>query len=362
MYRRRRPRSREIAFSFDSFLDLVTNVMGIILRLILVAWVGAKSYSGFFRPPESAALDIDEQPAAVVVEQPKLTTEAEKAALDQARKKLAEARAALLEHLRQQESLESRRRDIERHASELRAKGDAVKQQSSTLDEAKRQASEEQARVEMSLTEIRRRGEELRKEIAAMERQPVKHNVLRYQTPVARTFQSEELHFECKNGRVTFIDVDSMVREIRQGLRAKGELLKNNWEMTDRTSPMGAFYLRYVIQRERGLIDGITNTGTPDDQGNYRFGVSGWEVVPIRADRGEAAEAALTAESEFRRIVDHLDPMQTAVTFWVYPDSFPLYRQLRDHCLRRDLLVAGRPLPEGVPIASSRSGSASRGQ
>src|SRR5579864_5704660 len=44
MYRRRR-RVREIPFSFDSFLDIVANVVGIIIRLILVVWVGARSYS-----------------------------------------------------------------------------------------------------------------------------------------------------------------------------------------------------------------------------------------------------------------------------------------------------------------------------
>ena len=38
---RRRRRSREIPFSFDSFLDVVANVVGIIIRLILVVWVGA---------------------------------------------------------------------------------------------------------------------------------------------------------------------------------------------------------------------------------------------------------------------------------------------------------------------------------
>src|SRR6185369_15019998 len=49
MYRRRRP-TREIAFSFDSFLDVVANVVGIILRLILVAWVGARSYKAVVPP------------------------------------------------------------------------------------------------------------------------------------------------------------------------------------------------------------------------------------------------------------------------------------------------------------------------
>src|SRR5260370_14365008 len=42
---RRRRRPREIPFSFDSFLDVVANVVGIIIRLILVVWVGARSYS-----------------------------------------------------------------------------------------------------------------------------------------------------------------------------------------------------------------------------------------------------------------------------------------------------------------------------
>src|SRR5713101_8468478 len=42
---RRRRRVREIPFSFDSFLDIVANVVGIIIRLILIVWVGARSYS-----------------------------------------------------------------------------------------------------------------------------------------------------------------------------------------------------------------------------------------------------------------------------------------------------------------------------
>ena len=43
--RRRRPlKAKSIHFSFDSFLDLVTNVVGIIIRLILVSWVGARAY------------------------------------------------------------------------------------------------------------------------------------------------------------------------------------------------------------------------------------------------------------------------------------------------------------------------------
>ena len=75
MIRRRRPQ-REIAFSFDSFLDVVANVVGIILRLILVAWVGARSYKAFViptpPPPPSAA---EEETAALPEPTDPLTAE-----------------------------------------------------------------------------------------------------------------------------------------------------------------------------------------------------------------------------------------------------------------------------------------------
>src|SRR3974377_954677 len=52
---RRRRRVREIPFSFDSFLDIVANVVGIIIRLILVVWVGARPYSSVIHvtPPSN---------------------------------------------------------------------------------------------------------------------------------------------------------------------------------------------------------------------------------------------------------------------------------------------------------------------
>jgi hypothetical protein len=73
-------------------------------------------------------------------------------------------------------------------------------------------------------------------------------------------------------------------------------------------------------------------------------------------------DAALAEGSEFRQVIDGIDPQQTVVTIWVHADSFALYRRLRDYLYDRDVIVAGRPLPEGHPIASSRQGTVSRGQ
>src|ERR1700722_9287491 len=61
---RRRRTQREIPFSFDSFLDVVANVVGIILRLILVAWVGARGYHIVYEPaPPEPSAAVEEEPA-----------------------------------------------------------------------------------------------------------------------------------------------------------------------------------------------------------------------------------------------------------------------------------------------------------
>src|SRR6516162_2612775 len=88
---RRRRRVREIAFSFDSFLDVVANVVGIIIRLILVVWVGARSYSSLTTVPPPAP------PPAAAAPEPEDPLQRE---LARHRRELAAARARLLEQLR----------------------------------------------------------------------------------------------------------------------------------------------------------------------------------------------------------------------------------------------------------------------
>jgi hypothetical protein len=110
---------------------------------------------------------------------------------------------------------------------------------------------------------------------------------------------------------------------------------------------VGAFRLRYRLER---------------DSSNAHFSLTEWDAEPVAVDRGESMEAALKPGSAFRKVIDSLDPQQTAVTFWVYTDSFPIYRKLRDYLHERDIVVAGRPLPDGAPIRSTKHGSASRGQ
>lgn len=349
---RRRRRSREIPFSFDSFLDVVANVVGIIIRLILVVWVGARSYGSLQQvaePPEPpaavAAADEDETDPPG----PELAAE---------RKQLAEAEAALREQLAQLDLARQQVKLTDGQLQQLTERRRRLADERARLDRGSGEAKKAAQATALSMAELHERLRRLTDEIKAAQAKPAAKKVVRYRTPVSKPVEAEELLFECHKGRVTFIDIAALIDEVKHDLRAKGEELRTAWEVSDVVGPIGPFQLRYKLERERGSVPGPV----PDAGGSYRYGMSGWVVEPVTEVRGETLEEALKPASEFRQIADGLDPQYAAVTFWVYPDSFPLYRQLRDYLYDRDLVVAGRPLPEGAPIASSRHGTVSRGQ
>jgi hypothetical protein len=356
--RRRRRREQEIGFSFDSFLDVVANVVGVIIRLILVVWVGARSYTALQQIPPPEAVPPAE-PVATRPEDPPDPLEDE---LAQQRADLARAQARLLDELRCFQSTRAGEEPLARELTGLSARRQALQQERADLL-LKADAHGQAGRgAELSAEEVRRRCERLAEEIRSLEKQPPVKQVLHYQTPVSRPVQADELMFECKGGRVTFIELASLLADVKHGLEDRGKELRTHWTVSETVGPAGAFRLRYVVERQRGQFDRGADAAGPSADEGFRYGLSGWELEPVEEWRGETEPEALAPGSAFRQVADRIDPQLMTVTFWVYADSFPLYRRLRDYLYERDVVVAGRPLPDGAPIASSRHGTASRGQ
>jgi hypothetical protein len=355
MFRRRR-RHREIPFSFDSFLDVVANVVGIIIRLILVAWVGARSYNSVQellkeKHANAAASQLAALPADPLEQE-----------LTHHRQELAVVQARLLEQLRHLEDVKLKDQEKQGQLTVLVSRRQEIEQQQSTLDQILAGRMANQRNQAVTLAEIQQRRQHLTEEIQALEKLPPPSHTIHYRTPVSRPVLTEELMFECRGGRVAFIDIAGMVQEIKEGMEAKSQMLRTQWQVADVTRPIGAFRLQYTIERHRGTLDAFSSGSMPAGESGFRYGLGEWHVEAIAATRGESASEALAPHSQFRQIVDVLDPQQAVVTFWVYPESFALFRQWREYLYDRELEVAGRPLPEGIPISGSKSGTVSRGQ
>jgi hypothetical protein len=335
---RRRRKTREIEFSFDSFLDVVANVVGIILRLILVAWVGARSYKAVVpsTPPALTREEIAELPDP----QDPLAPE-----LERQRRELAGAQTHLLKELKEWQKLRQGSTLTTEELARLTARVQEVDTERRNVQSKTEQDTKAARNAALSLEEIRQHSQRIVAEIEALRKAPSSKQTLRYRTPVSHPLQSEELLFECRRGRVSFIDYGKFMAEIENTLNG-GDKLRGTDHYSAVTEQVGPFRMRYLAE-----VDNLTS----------KVGLS-WEIEPVDLIRGESLEQALAPGSEFRRVIDSIEPASTAVTLCVYPDSFPLYRKLRDYMHERDIVVAGRPLPDGASIAASRHGTASRGQ
>lgn len=344
MYRRRRPPRGEVAFSFDSFLDLVANVCGIIIRLILVAWVGARTYHSAMEGTTPATAPATAAAAAADPLSPELA---------KTKSEIDKARAKLLEELHELRLVQVKSEQSGRLLEDLSSQQQETSRQQQALDQAMADkglvgVERPQPAPALSLADLKKRQEEFVRQIKELQQLPASKKILRFRTPVSQPVRIDELFFECQAGRVSFIDLQAFKLEVEHQARDLMRQMEKDGRAMTVAGPIGPFRMHFAIQAPR-LFSNLDL-------------VQHWGLEPILPVRGETFEQAIKPGSAFRQIADTALPDHTVVTFCVYPESFGLFRQLRDFLCDRGLEVAARPLPDGVPIRWGSDGSASRGQ
>jgi hypothetical protein len=81
--------------------------------------------------------------------------------------------------------------------------------------------------------------------------------------------------------------------------------------------------------------------------------------VPERSPTGEPAVEALRPNSELRQYLQRLNAQGTTVTIWTYPGNYDRLREVKRAIRELGFQIAVRPLPKGMPIGASRTGSES---
>jgi hypothetical protein len=345
MYRRRHVR-REIAFSFDSFLDMVANVVGVIIRLILVVWVGARTYTGMVAlPPDDPPVveTSTEEPAEDMIAMPvEPLLDAE---LLPHQEELARLQKQLLDQMRDLQQVREQVGAVDKELADLSARNIELEHELTELERAAAQKRQVVRTVALSAEDLQNRYRKLADEIGQLKKLPSAKKTLQYRSPVSETIHAEELQFECCHGRVTFIETMALRGEMEREWERRKDEFRTSAPADVDVDPVGAFRAVFQVEREGPKIFST--------DGHYE---------PVQAVRGETLEEAMRARSDFRQIVDAIDPERTNITFWVYDDSFAMFRQLRDYLYDRKVTVAGRPLERGQLIGWGRHGTASQGQ
>lgn len=171
--------------------------------------------------------------------------------------------------------------------------------------------------------------------------------------PLAKPPVGEEFHFEVHRGRVAVVELERLLDRLQGDATMRMKLARDLKPIRGEVGPIGSYRLKYEL--------GPSTEMTLDDfliRGKVSFGLQAWELVGAEP-RGETLMQAVQPTSEFARAVRRLNPSRDTITLWIYPDSFQLYRELRDGLHSLGFAVSARPLPEGIPIRGSPGGTTS---
>lgn len=335
----------------DSFLDIVANMVGILILLVMVVGVRAARLpaAALFDEQQASPADApepaaesnsskppDELPAKIVELQSEIAELAQRVAANVQEEKLREAeRVQLAAHALAVE------RELERRKAKL---DDVQRRDHETVEHlsAARRRLDELAEAQMALTAAP----------ASVER------IENLPTPLAQTVRGEELHLRLKGGMVSVIPLDELVSGLEDHARDNAWKLAGDSVLEETLGPVGGYRLRYRLVRQRIVVQSAAG---PINQGNV-VQLEGWELLPMADDLGQPVEQALLQGSELRRVLAGKRPATTTVTAWVYPDSFNEFRRLKKALFEMGFATAARPLPRGQRIGGSPRGSKSAAQ
>jgi len=341
--RRNRNNEQTAAPGEDSFLDVVANLVGILIILVMV--IGAQAHESW---QKSAEMDVTAQ-----AELEKITQQSEKARREAGSMQTENVE---LERLVKEEELSTKLLSAERDAMQvailqLERKIEHFESEKSDDDRARLAAQNELAKRQLALDELQR------KIAMASADESAPQTIEHYPSPIAKTVFGEELHFRLAGGKVAYVPMQELVGLVKSEIELKGRSLKSEQETSGTVGPIEGFRMQYLLSALE-----ITRRV---DQYVVRQKVAQVEEVqllPTRNDIGETLAAALADGGRFQQRITQADPHNTTISIWVYPDSYAEFRDLKDILAKRGFLSAAWPLPFGQPISGSPNGAHSAAQ
>lgn len=383
----------EPGFGSDSFLDIIANLVGILIILIVLAGLRASETVELAeeRQEASPASSEDDQKTgeesestATATSEPKLDLVAQREAELAARAKIEEERQRRLLAIEEAARLGSLSKRVKGQLSDLETASTGIDDAEAkttlasaqvqrddaeaaarvllaTRDRLKKERNEAEAKVDeqsRQLRELAKEMDEVNEVLARLiDTEPPKNTLKHRVSPVGRVVYGDEVHFRISRGLISHVPIEELTDILKDKIRQNGSWLIKYNRHAGKIGPVEGYRLDYVVARQAmSAVDELRS-----GRGMVKIGLSEFVIRPTRDLAEERISKSLTESGLVYRCLAALPP-GSPVTLWVYPDSFAEYRQVAEFAQRNGFLVAGRPLPKGVPISGSPNGSKSVAQ
>lgn len=378
----RRRSTGEVNLGSDSFLDVIANIVGILIILIVLTGLRVSRAPVVIAevPAETSA------PVPAAVPMAHISPEEVPAPASEPVVAIAEPEEPVepdlepfVEQLEPQPQLVARRISLQREIIDAEARLSQLQADATTTNQRQSQDEQEtqrqqqawkrrqielsqrqrtQSELEQLLQKQQRQLDELRQLVAEQQQQQPTAQTLEHRvTPLARIIVQDQLHFRLQGNRVSEVPLQRLVELAGTELRERSGALMRQGSRIGVVGPVQGYLLNFKLELTGPSMTELSRQGG----GTVRIALTSFEIEPTKDIHAETPEEALSAGSRFWEAAQDV-PQGTTFTLWTYPDSFKLFRLLQARLQEHGFLVAGRPLPEGIPISGSPEGSASAAQ
>lgn len=364
---RRRKASETTGSGDDSFLDIIANLVGILVILVVVVSLRVQQ-TVQVNPIEREQIEVvelppikpdpiivgrEELPINVSFATPLPIVEEEPTASDELIRTLASLESRLNTEtgtpqiVDRTDELDSLRGEIQHATAE-------ANEAKSFLSTAKETLQQRRASYDSLQRDIGRVVYELEQEVPPeTEIISLEHDV----RAIARVASGEQIYVELAENYLTVLPIPDLIPKLVADVRRKIRNARAEATYEGRVGPVQGVSLFYNIKR---------SGSSPIDDLRYGPGQSLDQQLTFTVDITPSAESepiqqALAANSSFQYELTHGSPGAT-VTAFVYPDSFGAARLLQESLQRRGIRLAIHPIPHGVPITHSPGGARAMAQ
>ena len=321
----------------DSFLDVVANLIGILIILVMLIGTQAKSVWEQLRAEKNT---VDEE-----VEQLEKGIGSAKRSVAKLKSENSEIENAIERQKRATGVVQDERDKVQL----------AIKKAKSLIQAKQNEMGEAQKQKQVLVSTADRLRNELNNlqgQVQSLNSMPAKMGIINHlPTPIAKTVFGEEVHFRLLGGKLVHVPLNELVIQMRSEWKVKAKKLTQTPSTIETVGPVDNFRLQYkLILREQ-----VQKT----DHGVVRSTVPGLDrfiLLPTRDNLGEDFDFALSPDSQFSQRIRRMDPNEVTISIWVYPDSFGQFGTLKKFLYDKGFLCAGWPLPENQPISGSPNG------
>ena len=324
---------KEITTGQDSFLDIVANLVGVLIILVVVVGAQAKSAWEQTEP----APDLTEEISQLSEDISRSHDVARKLEIDNhliEQSILEESSVATgLSEVRHQMLVQIQivERQIKKQKLDRRKKLDADQQ-------VKLAKYEEQKGLSIQLTSIQSEAK------AVKAAQPKSEVIEHFPNPIAKTVFSDEVHFQLRHGKIAHVPLDSLVSRMKSEWKVKAEKLKQAKQTIETVGPIDNFRLQYELHSESTA------------QGRQAVRFERFTIFPAGPNVGFDVASELSGESAFQSFLQRHAPGKTTVSLWVYPDSYAEYNDVKSWLYEKGYQVACWPLDANKRISGGPNG------